>query len=246
MKNSLKFLTAAGLLLLGSLTAYNAALHTEYTRGSYRDTQASRSRDYTKLALNNFTKVAVPAAAVISVKIMPGPYEVWVKKEAAEFVHITQQGQQLTVAVALPEAQKNLAASETVLIQCPRLSSLTTDGVYTIAGKPQANKTNSRGRVVVQGFVQDSLTMRQDRASSVQLENNKLGYLRAVAGASLGSGSTLKVSKENAIEAADLAIEHQSRLELGSAIPKLHYQFSDSATAVFSGGGARSLNGAVR
>ena len=68
-----------------------------------------------------------------------------------------------------------------------------------------------------------------------------LSWLRAVAGTRSSSGPELQIGSDNRIQAADLTIGHQGRLDLATAIPHLRQQFSDSATVTFSGAAVRGL-----
>jgi hypothetical protein len=237
MKNSLKFLTAAGMLLLGSLTAYNAALGTEYRLGTYKDPL----RNYVALPQRNFEAVSLPTASGLRVKIVAGPFGVRVNKEAADFVRVTQRGQQLLVTLAYPEKPEFMGYQDAVVISCPRLVALSTEGTYTVAGKVPVDKLQTGGAVVVHGFRQDSLTLRQSRSNQIRLEANTLRWLGAVVGTVPGDGPELQIGPDNRIQAADLAIGHQGRLGLATAIGKLHQQFSDSATVTYSGPAAQAL-----
>ena len=237
MKTSNKIFVATLLLLLGSLTAFNLALRAEYRTGSYKDPL----HNYTTMALRNFNTVAVPSASGLKVKIVAGPFAVRVNKDAADFVHVTQRGGQLLLTLDYPREPQYLGRQEAVVISCPRLAALTTNATYTVAGKPLVDGLQTGGTVVVQGFRQDSLTLRQERSNQIRLVGNALGWLRAVVGTSPGSGPELEIGPDNRIQAADLAIGHQGRLALSTAIPHLRQQFSDSATVTFSGAAARRL-----
>lgn len=237
MKTSNKIFVAAVVLLLSTLTAYNVALRAEHRTGNYKDPL----HNYTTLGLRNFDAVSVPSVSGLKVKIVAGPFGVRVNKEAADFVRVTQRGQQLLVSVAYPREPEYLGRQDAVVISCPRLAALTTDGTYTLAGQPPLGKLQTGGTVLVQGFRQDSLTLRQNRSNQIRLEGNTLGWLRAEAGTSPGSGSELQIGRDNRIQAADLTIGNQGRLELNTAIASLRHQFSDSATVTLSGGAARSL-----
>jgi hypothetical protein len=238
MKTSSKLLVATLLLLLGSLTAYNMALRQEFRRGTYKDPL----RNYTTLALRDFEAVTVPSASGLKVKIVPGPYAVRLNKEAADFVRVTQRGRQLLITLNYPQEPQYLGRQEAVVISCPRLAALTTDGTYTVAGRPVPNGLQAGGMVLVQGFRQDSLTLHQHRSNQIQLKDNTLNWLRAVAGTRPGSGPELQIGPDNRIQAADLTIGHRGRLELATAIPRLRQRFSDSATVTFSGPAARGLS----
>jgi hypothetical protein len=237
MKTSNKLFVAAVALVLGSLATYDAALRAEYHTGHYKDPLYS----YDALAFRNFDEVAVPAAGAMNVKVVAGPFGVRVKKEAAEFVHVTQQGERLTVALDYPKEYKWLGRNEAVVISCPRLTALATEGTYTVAGRPQLDQLRAGGNVLVQGFRQDSLLLRQDRSSAVELKGNTLGGLRVLAGTRPGSEPHLDIAADNHIQTANMTIAHRGHLTLTTFIPRLHSQFSDSATVTFGGAAAQSL-----
>lgn len=240
MKNSSKLLLAAVLVLLASLTAYNMALRTEYRKGSYKDPY----RDYETRAFTNFSEVAVEGASEGNVEITPGPYQVRVSPQAAPYVRLRQQGRRLVYSLVFPERRHYLGYGPAVVISCPRLAALSTDAVFTEAGRPRAEKRNETGehRVRVQNFRQDSLRLRQDRASRVELAGNQLGYLAAEAGFSTGSHPVLQLDDTNAIMEANLHLEHQSELLLNTVrVPRLHYQFADSVRLGLPGAALGSL-----
>ncbi|MFC6224094.1 hypothetical protein ACFP2F_12660 [Hymenobacter artigasi] len=237
MKTSNKLFVAAVALVLGSLASYDAALRAEYRTGHYKDPL----RSYQALGLRSFDAVSVPSASGLRVKIVAGPFAVHVNKEAADFVRVTQRGRQLLVTLAYPEKPEGLGHGEAIIIACPRLAVLTTEGTYTVAGQPQLARREAGGQVEVQGFRQDSLTLRQDQSTQIRLVGNTLGWLRASAGARSGSEPSLTIGADNRIGAADLTIDHRGHLDLAAAIPRLRYQFSDSATIALSGAAVRSL-----
>jgi len=236
MKNSNKWVLAALLLLLGSLTAYNMGLRAEYRRGAYKNPL----RDTTALAFKDFDEVDVPAAGALNVKIVQGPFGVRLRDGAAKLVRVRQQGPRLTVTLSAPSGYVFWGFGDVLTVTCPHLTQLRTDAVYEQKGKPVTDKLNQNWGggehlVQVQGFTEDSLTVRQDHASHVELAHNQIGYLRATSGPGPGSLSVLRVAASNRIGAANFDVRHQSELVLGSAIPRLRYQFADSAKATFSG-----------
>lgn len=239
MKNSSNYLLAAVLVLLASLTAYNMALRTEYRRGDYKNPL----HGYVAQGFRDFTEVAVPAANVVSVKIVPGPFSVRLNPGAAEYVHLRQQGGRLVITATFPKWRRYFGPAETVLISCPRLAALSTDAVYESQGKPlTTNDFRDYEKVLVQGFRQDSLTLRQDHGSHIELAGNELGMLRATAGPSPGSHGLLQLNRGNHIAAASLTLAHQSELALDNVqIPRLHREFSDSAKVTLTGAALGSV-----
>ncbi|MDB5269340.1 MAG: hypothetical protein JWP58_2380 [Hymenobacter sp.] len=237
MKTSNTLFVAAGALVLGSLATYDAALLAEYRTGHYKDPL----HNFIRQAGTGFDAVEVPAGLYFRVKIEAGPAGVWVNKEAAEYVRFRQHGRTLAVTLTDPREEHFLGGQPHVIIHCPQLHQLTTDAPYPAAQR-RDHRNNPGGEVLVRNFNQDSLRVRQRWAGTVTLESNNLRQLRAVAGAA-GTTSTLEVDGTNNIQAADLAIHHQSKLALKTRIPQLRYQFSDSATATFGGAAAQGLGG---
>ncbi|MGI4871580.1 MAG: hypothetical protein ACRYFX_10425 [Janthinobacterium lividum] len=238
MKTSTKYLLAALLVLLASLTAYNMALRTEYHKGTYKDPL----RDYATLTFKDFDAIEIPAASLLQVKIVAGPYAVRLNPKAKEYVHLTQQGRRLIITAAFPEKREYLGWGETVVVSCPRLTELHTDGTYQLKGKAQFDKADTRGNIQVQGFRQDSLALQANRATSIGLTGNKLGYLRATLGTTPGSQTSLALEVDNHIAAATLAMQHQSKLTVNNlAIADIHWQFADSAKAELTGAALRMM-----
>lgn len=241
MKTSNKLLLTAILFLLASLTAYNMALKTEYRRGTYKDLY----KDFTALNFQDFDALEINPGSIVNVKVMAGPYAVWVRKEAAEHVRLKQTGRRLRLDATFDADKKSMGRGYTVMIRCPRLASLATDAVYSVGGKLITDHDLGPAQkfgVTVTGFAQDSLRVAQDNASVVKLVDNRFGLLRAVAGLSVGSSSALQILPSNRIGAARLDIRNKSELLLENVrIPELHYQFADSAKATMSGAALSAL-----
>ncbi|MDQ2771205.1 MAG: hypothetical protein M3Y54_11975 [Bacteroidota bacterium] len=236
MKTSNKLFVAAVALVLGSVVSYDVALRAEYRTGHYKDP----FQHYTKQASAAFDAVEAPAGLYFKVKIEAGPAGVWVNKEAAEYVRLRQHGRTLALTLTNPSEEHFLNGQPAVIIHCPQLRQLTTDAAYP-ASQRKAHEHGPGGEILVRNFNQDSLRIQQRWAGTVTLENNNLRQLRAEAGATPGSMPTLEVAANNNIQAADLAINHQSQLNLKTRIPQLRYHFSDSATVTFGGPAAQRL-----
>lgn len=223
------------VFLLASLAAYNMALRTEYRKGTYKDP----FKDFTALKLRDFHDLEINPGSILNVQVTKGPYAVWVRKKAAEYVQVKQAGLRLRLDATFAEEKVYTGSAYAVIITCPQLVTLTTNAVYSVKGKQITDKNQgpfTTYAVTVTGFAQDSLRVLQDNASTVKLIDNTLGELRAVVGRNPGSGSALHLLPGNRITAADLAIRSRSQLILEDvAIPRLRYQFADSAKATISG-----------
>jgi hypothetical protein len=239
MKTSNKWLLAALLLLLGSLSAYNMGLRAEYASSAYKDPL----RNTTTLNFKDFSEVDVQGASLMNVKVVAGPYNLRVDKKAAQYVKVSQQGARLTIALVFPKDREWLGGGEVLTITCPQLKKLTAGAEYSAAGKAQKDRNRGRGNVRIQGFRQDSLLVQHDYSTQVELSDNQLAYLRAETGRRPGSTSVLHIEKSNRIQAADLTVQAKSELKLeAGGIDQLSTQFGDSATATLAGAGLGSLS----
>jgi len=245
MKKSNLWLGAALALLLLALSAYNLGLRAEYRRGTFRDPL----RGTTALSFRDFDAVDLPAATALNVRLTAGPYAVRVNDDAAKYLKITQQGRRLTVALVFPEERKYLGRGEALTLSLPRLRELHTGGTYSEKGRvitQQPGDDGPGGRTVrLRGFGQneggDSLTLRQDQASRVELSGCRLAYLRAETGRSAGSRAQLDIGPDNRIAAADLRLPQRGELRLATRIGAVRYQVGDSATVTLSGAGLGGL-----
>jgi hypothetical protein len=219
------------------MASYNSALKAEYLSGSYKDPYYY----FTTLNVKDFDVVAVNAASEISVVIKHGSeHKVQVRKDDMENIKVKQNANTLVVDVTYPRERRDFDSRERVVITLPQLKSVKADGTYMLAGKQKIIR-NSRDEkswttVRINDFNQDSLYLEQNNINKVELTGNKLGVLRAITGKNTASESTLVIAKNNTINQANLDIRYLSKLNLENiAIPKLTYQFSDSAQVNISG-----------
>jgi hypothetical protein len=217
------------------VATYDVALRAEYRTGHYKDPM----QHFAKQTNAGFDAVEVPAGLYFRVEIEAGQAGVWVNKDATDYVRLRQTGRTLAITLTKPEEEHFLSGRPHIIIHCPQLSQLTTDLPYPVARRK--NHNGPGGEIEVRNFNQDSLRIDQRWAGNVKLAGNTLHQLRAVAGTGVGSNAELDIAGNNRIQAADLAINHQSKLTLRTAIPQLRTQFSDSAVVTFGGAAAAAL-----
>jgi hypothetical protein len=238
MKTSNKWLLAALLLLLGSLTAYNMGLRAEFRKGAYKDP----NRNTVALNFKDFTEIDLQAANVVGLKVVAGPYSVRLNKDAGKYVKVTQQGPRLTIAVVFPDGRQSVGGRQAMTISLPQLARLSATGTYLMNGKPVTDKHPVGLSVRIEGFRQDSLNVQQDHGTQVELARNQLGFLRAEAGHSPGSHPQLRIENSNRIGAAYLSVQNEGQLQLDAGgIANLRTQFGDSVKATLTGAGLRNL-----
>lgn len=243
MKKSNIWLSAALAVLLLALSAYNLGLRAEYRRGTFKDPL----RGTTALNYRDFDAIDLPAAGAMSVRLTAGPYAVRVSDAAAKYLKISQQGSRLTVALVFPEERKYLGGREMLTISCPHLRQLSTGGTYSEKGRvvtPHSGDNGPGGYAVrVRGFGggRDSLLLRQDQATRVELTGCQLAYLRAETGRHPGSRAVLDIAPDNRIAAADLRLPHQGELHLAARPGTVRFEAADSATVQLSGAALGAL-----
>lgn len=239
MKKSIIFSMAAVLVFLLSLTVFNLALRAEFQSGAFKDPL----RDYATLPFRDFDEVVVEPGTLTQVRIEAGPFRVRRHPLAADYVQLQQQGRRLLVRLVFPKEQhRYLGANETLVISCPQLRAVVASGRFTAAGATQLQKEPGSGRVLVQSFRQDSLRLRQEYGSRIELRGNRLGYLAADAGQQLGARPELLLNASNQVAAATLALGHQSLLQLhGLRIGHLRYQLADSVRLDLTGASLPSM-----
>lgn len=233
LKTSTILLLTAGFILLGSLVAYNMALKTEYTKGTYKDPY----RNFVTLDYRDFNQIEINPASDINVKIKSGKYKVQVHKYTAKYIKFTKSGSKLQVNLVYPEEEEQQPYGDLIVITCPQLTQLNTNTFYTVNGKKIiSNKSWNNSTITVEGFQQPDLRLQQDKATTIKLSGSKLNRLDAVVGVSAGSAAKLDLDKTNQIQEANLDIRNKSELVIENLnIPKRQYHFSDSARATFSG-----------
>ena len=91
-------------------------------------------------------------------------------------------------------------------------------------------------QVLIDGFKQDSLTIKQDYGSTVVLANNHILSINGIIGISKKSSSKLIIQKSNQFRDVKLDIQNKSSLLLNDAlIHNLNYHLADSAKLVLTG-----------
>ena len=243
MKTSNKLIIAALLLLLVSLIAYDYKLKDAYDSGSYKNPY----REFTTLKFKDFDAVDVTSSIAANVKFIQGPFKVIIDSNALEYVKVKQQGKRLQITVHFEHDYPFNHNPYVLVISCPKLVELYTNTLYTqdrkrVIDNELREEWNTR-LVLMEGFEEDSLFIKQDYASAVVLSGNRIKSVRAVTGESPGSVSRLTVLKSNHFGHANIDILNNSSLFLNdAAIQNLSYHLADSARIIVNGVSQHLLN----
>jgi len=243
MKTSNKLLAIALLIIVGSLFFYDMRVRADYLTGSFR----IPFRDYSGLNFKDFDTVNVRSCTAVNVLFEQGPFGVKLAPGAESYARISQDGKTLNISAVFKHAFENNRNPYVVIVTCPTIAKLSTDGWYGTNGKSYIDTVvkdewNMR-KVWIEGFKLDSLRINQDYGSTVVLSGNTIGTLNVLTGKSPLSGSKLFVLQNNRFENANLDIRNKSKLLLEDAnIGKLNYRLSDSAKLVLNGNAAHLIN----
>lgn len=236
MKTSNKLILAAILLLVISLVAFDYLIRSEYVSGSYKNPY----KDFATLKFKDFDKVDISSSTIANVKFVQGPFSVKVDTNALEYVRIKQEGNRLQINAAFESNYLYNPHPYIVFISCPELSEVNTNAIYTAGSKQVIDTTLREGwsmrQNLIEGFKQDSLSIRQTYGSSIIISGNQIRALKAIVGSDAGSESKITILKNNRLQNATLDILNRSKFLLdGKSIQNLNYHLADSAKLILTG-----------
>jgi hypothetical protein len=243
MKTSNILLIIAGIVLFGTLTAYDFALKAEYNKGTYKNA----FRNYSKLSYKDFDKIEInPASNIIVNIIYSDTFDVSVENYVKDYLNIKQEGSKLIVDFNSKELQ-HVSFGQPLIIKCPLIKEVAINTIFTSNGKQVTisdaprNYSENIG-VSIRGFKQDSILLVMNNASVMSLKNNKFNYVKAILGSGSTGESSLNINKSNQINFADINLENKSKLSLSDIIIEHpNFKISDSAQVNLSGSSLKLL-----
>jgi hypothetical protein len=185
MMTSTKLFLGAVLLLGICLGFYDWKLGTEYRKGDYTDPYYG----YVPLSYRDFDEIELHSSSAVNLVLVQGDFKVLEHPRGSRFVVIRQEGKRLIIEAKFQDHFETVNASQTLFISCPKLSIFSTDAKYRVGPVAITDYENADPKwlaTVIRGFIQDSLTIREEHASNVWLEGDRIGRLTAVAGAARG------------------------------------------------------------
>jgi hypothetical protein len=220
MKTSNKLLIALVLIAIVYSIANAFALKAEYLKGDFK----SRFFGMNKVSLNGFDVVDNNVANALDVTVEYGKeYAVWIDKKAVDDVTISKKGSVLNIDFKRDDVP---AYRNRVVIICPRLSSLKS-GYKSLMGKDGGAITTIRG------FTQDSLLVRVNNATQLNLDSNNLKKLDA----QINAGE-LTLTKTNKITMGSFEVKSDAYNHLtieDAEIEKVKYNFVGDAKVSLTG-----------
>lgn len=243
MKTSYKLLIVGMLLLFGTTAAMDFAYKRVYKLGDYKDPYASYDTKHFK----NFDTIEIVAANLIQSTIKQSDkFDVKIHKWA-EGAEITQKGSRLIITFDANQVGYSGSYKDALLIECPVLKEIRTDARFTVNGITMVARKKDvlryeGGRIYLEGFKQDSLSIVMNNFSQIHLNNNQLKFLNANIGSQDSSMSTISINRSNQVASANLDLQQHSVVTLRDIfIPDFKYKLSDSAEVNLSGISLRLL-----
>jgi hypothetical protein len=236
MKTSNKLILAALLLVLISLFGYDYLLKEAYVSGKYKDPY----NGFTALKFKDFDTVDLVSSTAANVKFVQGPFSVRIDTNFLNYVKVKQTGKRLQINTVFESGYLYNPKPYILVISCPKLSEVNTNATYR-SNNQQVTDTIVREdwkmrQVLIDGFKQNSLAIKQDYGSTVMLANNQIHIINGLIGVSKKSGSKLIIEKSNELGDVTLNIQNKSSLVLNNTlIHNLNYHLADSAKLVLIG-----------
>jgi hypothetical protein len=187
MRTSTKLFLGAVLLLGICLGFYDWKLRVEYRKGDYTDPYYG----YVSLNYRDFDEIELRSASAVSLMLAQGDFKVLEHPRAPAFVVVRQEGKRLIIEAKFPDHFGSVNALHTLFISCPKLTVFSADAKYTVGSVTVTDYENWDLLwlpTVIRGFNEDSLTIREEHASNVWLEGDRLRRLSGILGA--GTGET--------------------------------------------------------
>jgi hypothetical protein len=243
MKTSNKLIIAATILVLVSMFIYDYELKNEYFSGNYKNPY----RDFVTLKFHDFDAVDINSSTISNAKFVQGPFKVMIDNSALRYTKVVQKGNRLQVDVSYNGNRPNSFNRYALIISCPKLTELNANAVSTSdnIGVPDLDASDfwNQKPNLVEGFKEDSLSVKLTYGSSVILSNNHIRALNAAVGIKPESGSKFSILSNNVFQKATINVNNRGSLLLdGSTIKKLEYHLADSAKLVLTGLAQSILN----
>lgn len=253
MKTSNILMTAAILIFLSTLLAYDFGLRAEYLTmkklGLSNYNLANRFNEYEEAAVKNFDNIELKAANSFNVSIEYGEKEaVWVSNHVKEKIQVNQIGKDLIIDLSNKAKKENYTNSNlSIVIISPKIRRINTYP-FTFVNKENDFKTVKEtrnygwGTSIISGFNQDSLILNVSGFTGIEIKSNNLKSLDTKVGDDSGEGS-LVIQSDNNVEAINLQAQRKSKVEvLDTDVLHLKTQISDEAIVTFRGKVLTKLN----
>jgi len=229
MKKSTIMITAAVLIILGSLTAFNVKIKKIYLTGAYK----SRFNGMHFTPMSGLQNLDIRNANKLGITVEQGDKEgVWIREDIKETYLLDFHQHTLVLDVSKEAKEKGHNSWGDVLIITKTLNKVTTTPYLM----DQESDANHNGNVELKGYQLTKLDLNIGLGGTVSLYKMQLDTLSAIVGDKKTGNAGLFIASDTKINTANLTVPGRSTLTLADPkITKAVYNLSDSATVSLNG-----------
>jgi hypothetical protein len=225
MKTSNKILVVITIVIVGYLVVFAAGLKAEYLKGDFK----TRFYQMEQLSFKNFTNVKHNVGDRVSITIEKGnTFQVWAKTFIKDEIDIKQIGQ--TLVINATKNNKGWNSSNSIIIICPKIDSLTITSDFEANNKPIDQYSSYNVYNLIKNFNQPKMFIKLNKLTALELEANSIDELQAIAGDEAIGKAYLDINHTNIFKVANINVPGKSELKLENpTVGKLNYTIADSA-----------------
>lgn len=236
MKTSSKLFITAILIIIGSMITYDVALRAEYCKGTYK----SRFYGFKKITdTKAFTTLDNRAANLVTVHVEQGEhFGIWMMNDLKDYISISHNGTVLVIDVIDKKSPYikpyiNIYKNRIIIIS-PAVNKIITTPFFALKENEEGNY--SIGSTTLFGFNQKELELHINKSTRLDLDKNKIDFLKAYVGDSSTHHANLTIRSNNQINNAEIKVKGMNGLNLENPkITKSSFNISDSAQVNLSG-----------
>jgi hypothetical protein len=229
MKKSTIMITAAVLIILGALTAFNIKIKQIYLTGSYKN----RFNGMEFTPLKGLEHLDIRNSNSLGIQVEQGDHEgIWINADRKKTYVTDFKGHTLKFGLSKDAEERRHHAWGGVIIITKNLHKITTSAYLA----EKENPTERAGNIDLRGFQLPKLDLQIALGVTVSLYKMQLDTLNAIVGDNKHGNAGLYIAADTKINTANLTVPGKSMLTLADPkITKAVYNLSDSATVSLNG-----------
>jgi len=229
MKKSTIMITAAVLIILGSLTAFNIKIKQIYLTGAYKN----RFNGMDFVNMKGLENLDIKSSNRLNIQIEHGDQEgVWMTKDKKSNYIIDFDQHTLKLGLSKEAEETGHHSWGDIIIITKNLNKVTTSPYL----QDDEDLANHVGSIDVRGYRISKLDLHISPSVTISLHKMQLDTLNAIVGDKKYGNAELYIASDSKINTANLTVPGKSTLNLADPkITKAIYNLSDSATVSLNG-----------
>lgn len=221
-------ITAAVLIILGSLTAFNVKIKQIYLSGSYK----SKFNGMDFMAIKGLEKLNIEDANALGIQVEQGNTEgVWIRGDQKSKFLVDFKNHTLKIGLNGEGKKEGTTYWGDIVIVTKTLS-----GISSSSSTKENDPRYNSGTITLIGLQLNQLDLQISDGVTASLNNMQMDVLNATVGDQNRGNASLNISSDTHIKTAQLNVPGKSNLTLADPkITKAVYNLSDSATVSVNG-----------